>query len=211
MWLCKSTPQVLLSLPKEHRSLYNYSHSPSSLPQTHFDVSRDLLYHDRKHWQFWQEMLERAGAAPYLMGMLLRVHVISGSGYDSTTQINLAMSSTSASTVSRGVLIKGAERRKRKWENLPVPPRERHKAWQTPLAEAAVSLQGHSMAFSPALRCLAHPPCVRCNTGLSAFVAAASCCLLQVLQFPLCSFYRVQNQSNPSVVQLQQAQCVPCF
>lgn len=52
--------------------------------------------------------MERAGAAPYLMGMLLRVHVISGSGYDSTTQTNLATSSTSASTVSRGVLIKGA-------------------------------------------------------------------------------------------------------
>lgn len=50
----------------------------------------------------------RAGAAPYLMGMLLRVHVITGSGYDSTTQTNLATSSTRASTVSRGVLIEGA-------------------------------------------------------------------------------------------------------
>lgn len=49
-----------------------------------------------------------SGAAPYLMGMLLRVHVISGSGFDSTTQTNLATSSTRASTVSRGVLIKGA-------------------------------------------------------------------------------------------------------
>lgn len=56
------------------------------------------------------------------MGMLLRVHVISGSGYDSTTHTNLATSSTSASTVSRGVLIKGAAQRRRKYENLPVTP-----------------------------------------------------------------------------------------
>ena len=57
-------------------------------------------------------------------------------------------------------------------------------------------LQGHSMAFSPAQSCFAHPPCVRCNTGPSAFVAAAFCCLLQVLHFPLCSLYRVQNRAT---------------
>lgn len=112
VWSCKSNPQVLLSLPEENRCLFNYSHSPFSLAQTHFNISRYLLYHEGKPWRFWQEMLERAGSAPYLMGMLLRVHVISGSGYDSTTQTNLATSSTSASTVSRGVLIKGAVWRK---------------------------------------------------------------------------------------------------
>lgn len=67
----------------------------------------------------------QAKEAPYLMGMLLRVHVISGSGYDSTTHTNLATSSTSASTVSRGVLIKGAAQRERKHENLPVPAGKR--------------------------------------------------------------------------------------
>lgn len=127
------------------------------------------------------------------MGMLLRVQVISGSGYDSTTQTNLATSSTSASTVSRGVLIKGAARRKRKWENLPLLPWERHETCQTPLAGAAASLQGHSMAFSPAQKCFAHPPCVHHNRDPSAFAAAAFCCLLQVLHFPLCSLYSVQN------------------
>lgn len=175
---------MLLSLPKEHRFLYNYSCSPFSPPQTHSEVSGYLVYHEEKHWLFWQEILEGFRTVPYLMGMPLRVHVISGSGYDSTTQTNLATSSTRASTVSRGVLINGAVWTKRKWENFPVPARERHEACQTPLVKACMSLQGHSMAFSTPQWCFTRSLHICCSTSPSTFEAATFCCVLHVLHLP---------------------------
>lgn len=174
VWSCKSNPQVLLSLPKENRCLFNYSHSPFSLAQTHFNISRYLLYHEGKPWQFWQEMLERAGSAPYLMGMLLRVHVISGSGYDSTTQTNLATSSTSASTVSRGVLIKGAVWRKWKCLKMLKPPGASH-------TQATVSLQGHPWLF---------PQCRSSLHSLQAFAVTQVPPHLQLQPSDVCIFPR---------------------
>lgn len=41
--------------------------------------------------------------------MLLRVQVISGGGYESTAHIKVATSSTNPSSVSRGVVMKGAK------------------------------------------------------------------------------------------------------